>query len=163
MPTTPEATETESVEERRRTSTAHAQGTPGELAVILADTDVLIDFLVGVPPVKNQIAEYIKSEQLQTTAVTCFELLSGVDEDKRGQAVHQLLDALKVLPLDCAAARRVAEVRRKLDRTGEAIGMGDSLIAGIALTHGPPLFTRNLADFQRVENLELVKLRKSAS
>ena len=71
--------------EGRRGLTAYGKGTPGELAVILADTDVLIDFLVGVQPVKNQIADYIKAEQLQTTAVTCFELLSGADESKRGR------------------------------------------------------------------------------
>ena len=131
--------------------------------MILADTDVLIDFLVGVQPVKDQIADYIKAEQLQTTAVTCFELLSGAGESKRGDAVRRLLDALNVLPLDREAARHAADVRRKLDRKGEAIGMGDSLIAGIALTHSLPLFTRNKAHFQRVENLELVKLNESAS
>jgi predicted nucleic acid-binding protein len=133
------------------------------LAVILADTDVLIDFLAGVQPVKNQIAGYIKAEQLQTTAVTCFELLSGAGENKRGHAVRQLLDALNVLPLDRNAARNAADVRRKLDRAGQAIGMGDSLIAGIALAHSMPLFTRNRAHFERVENLELVKMGGTTS
>jgi predicted nucleic acid-binding protein len=33
--------------------------------------------------------------------------------------------------------------------------MGDSLIAGIALAHGLPLFTRNGTHFERVENLKL--------
>jgi predicted nucleic acid-binding protein len=124
--------------------------------VILADSDVLIDFLTGVQPVKNQIAEYINADQLQTSAVSCFELLSGAGEDKRGHAVRQLLDSLSVLPLDRVAARYAADVRRKLDRAGQAIGMGDSLIAGIALAHGLPLFTRNRAHFKRVENLKLV-------
>ena len=131
--------------------------------MILGDTDVLIDFLVGVQPVKNQIVEYIKAEQLQTTAVTCFEFLSGADGSRRGHAVRQLLDALNVLPLDRTAASHAAEVRRKLDRAGQTIGMGDSLIAGTALAHSRPLFTRNRAHFERVENLELVKIRESAS
>ena len=131
--------------------------------MIIADTDVLIDFLIGVQPVKNRIAKYVEAEQIQTTAVTCFELLSGADETKRGHAVRQLLDALNVLPLDRAAARRAAAVRRKLERTGEAIGMGDSLIAGIALVHSLPLFTKNRAHFERVENLELIKISESDS
>jgi predicted nucleic acid-binding protein len=133
------------------------------LALILADTDVLIDFLVGVQPVKNQIAQYIKAERLETTAITCFELLSGADQTKRGHAVRQLLDALNVLPLDREAARHAAEVRRKLDQAGQTIGMGDSLIAGIALAHSLPLFTRNRAHFERVEKLELVKVGEFAS
>ncbi len=131
--------------------------------MILADTDVLIDFLVGVQPVKNQIAQYIKAERLETTAITCFELLSGADQTKRGHAVRQLLDALSVLPLDREAARHAAEVRRKLDRAGQTLGMGDSLIAGIALAHNLPLFTRNRAHFERVEKLELVKVGEFAS
>ncbi len=65
--------------------------------MILAGTDLLIDFLVSFQPVKNQIAGYIKAEQLQTTVVTCSDLLSGADESKRGHAVRQLLHALKVL------------------------------------------------------------------
>lgn len=124
--------------------------------MIVADTDVLIDFLTGVQPAKDQIAEYIAAEQLQTTAVTCFELLSGVGENKRGHAVRQLLESLGALPLDRAAAEHAADVRRKLERTGQRIGMGDSLIAGIALAHALPLFTRNRSHFERVENLHLV-------
>jgi tRNA(fMet)-specific endonuclease VapC len=133
------------------------------LAVIIADTDVLIDFLVGAQPVANQIVEYIKTEQIQTTAVTSFELLSAANDGKRGQAVRRLIDALHVLPLDRDAARRAAKVRRTLDRAGQAIGMGDSLIAGIALAYGLPLFTGNKAHFQRVENLELVKIGAATS
>lgn len=124
--------------------------------MIVADTDVLIDFLTGIQPVKDQIARYISTDQLQTTAVSCFELLSGAGENKRGHTARQLLESLSVLPLDRAAARHAADVRRKLDRTGQKIGMGDSLIAGIALAHGLPLFTRNRVHFERVENLKLV-------
>jgi tRNA(fMet)-specific endonuclease VapC len=126
--------------------------------VILGDSDVLIDFLTGVQPVSKQIAEYMKAGQLQTTAVNSFELLSGAGDNKRGRAVRQLVDALTVLPLDRAAAARAADVRRELERTGQPIGMGDSLIAGIALAHSLPLFTRNRAHFERVANLELIEI-----
>jgi predicted nucleic acid-binding protein len=36
--------------------------------------------------------------------------------------------------------------------------MADSLIAGIALAHSLPLFTRNTAHFERVEDLELIEM-----
>ena len=124
--------------------------------MIVADTDVLIDFLASVQPATDQIAEYIAADQLQTTAVSCFELLSGAGENKRGHAVRQLLELLGVLPLDRAAAEHAADVRRKLEHTGRKIGMGDSLIAGIALAHDVPLLTRNRSHFERVENLKLV-------
>lgn len=126
--------------------------------MIAADTDVLIDFLTGVEPVAAQISGYVAADQLQTTAVTCFELLSGAGEGKRGDTIRRLLAALPVLPLDRDAAEQAAAVRRELDRAGQTIGMGDSLIAGIALTHGVRLFTRNRKHFDRVANLKLVDI-----
>lgn len=126
--------------------------------MILADTDVLIDFLTGIQPVAKQVEEYIKAEQMQTTAVNSFELLSGAGDNKRGRAVRQLVDSLAILPLDRSAAELAAAIRRELERTGQPIGMGDSLIAGIALAHSLPLFTRNRTHFERVANLELIKV-----
>jgi tRNA(fMet)-specific endonuclease VapC len=61
-----------------------------------------------------------------------------------------------VLPLDRAAAERAADVRRKLEQSGQAIGMGDSLIAGITLANNAQLFTRNKKHFERVGGLDLV-------
>ena len=122
--------------------------------MIVADTDVLIDFLARVQPATHQVAEYIAADQLQPTAVNYFELLSRAGENKRGLAVRQLLESLSVLQLDRAAAEHAADVRRKLERTGRKIGMGDTLIAGIALAHDMPLLTRNKSHFERVENLK---------
>ncbi len=79
--------------------------------MIVADTDVLIDYLSGVEPVAAQIAGYVASDQLRTTPVTCFELLSGAGEGKRGDAIRRLIGALVVLPLDRDAAEDAAAVR----------------------------------------------------
>jgi tRNA(fMet)-specific endonuclease VapC len=128
--------------------------------LILADTDVLIDYLAGIEPIQAQIARYAEASRLQTTAVTCFELLSGAGVGKKGDAIRDLLHALTVLPLDREAATRAAEVRRALGGTGQPIGMGDSLIAGIALLHNVALFTRNRRHFERVPHLKLVDLEE---
>ncbi len=126
--------------------------------MILADTDVLIDYLAGVQPVQNLILGYADAGKLQTTAITCFELLSGAGPGKRGQAVLRLLETISVLPLDRTAAERAALVRRLLERKGQPIGMADSLIAGIALVNDFPLLTRNRSHFERVEHLKLVEI-----
>jgi tRNA(fMet)-specific endonuclease VapC len=128
--------------------------------LIVADTDVLIDYLEGILPVKAQITGYAKARRLQTTAITCFELLSGAGEGKRGDAIRALVSALPILPLDLQAATRAAEVRRDLEGAGQSIGMADSLIAGIALAHNMALFTRNRKHFERVPHLKLVDIRE---
>lgn len=124
--------------------------------MIIADTDVLIDFLAGTQPIADQVKAYAASDTLQTSVITCFELLSGARDSKRGDRVRRLVAAIPVLPLDREAATRAADVRQRLASTGTPIGMADSLIAGIALVNGLPLLTRNRKHFEKVEGLRLL-------
>ena len=124
--------------------------------MILADTDVLIDYLAGTHSIADQVKSYIESDRFQTTAVSCFELLSGAGDNRRGDEVRRLLAAIPVLALDREGATQAAIVRQQLSSDGLSIGMGDSLIAGIALANDLPLFTRNLKHFENVRNLDLI-------
>lgn len=126
--------------------------------MILADTDVLIDYLMGTQPMANLVLEYSESNTLQTSAITCFELLSGAKEGKRGDKVRHLVATIPVLPLDRTAAAQAAAVRQQLVSSGFAIGMADSLIAGIALVNDLALLTRNRKHFEHVEGLQLLPL-----
>jgi len=123
--------------------------------MILADTDVLIDFLAGRAPGAARVTREIQSGDLWTTVITRFEMLSGARGPREIRIVGDLLDSLKIAPLDIAAADRAAEVRRSLERKGAAIGMADSLIAGIALQVGATLLARNRRHFERVDGLAL--------
>ena len=131
--------------------------------MIVADTDVLIDYLAGTQPVADRVMAYAESDSLQTSVITCFELLSGARDGKRGDRVRRLVAAIPVLPLDRDAATRAAAVRQRLARSGVSIGMADSLIAGIALVNNLPLLTRNRKHFENVEGLRLLPLGQSAN
>ena len=65
---------------------------------------------------------YVAAEQLQTSAVTCFELLSGARKGERGDRVRNLVALLRVLPFDRNAAMRAAEIRQQLEKAGLPIG-----------------------------------------
>jgi len=125
--------------------------------MIVADTDVLIDFLEGRPGAQT-VAEALAAGQLQTTAISCFEVLSGARPAHLLKAAQTLLDSFLVLPLDSRAAQTAAQVRRELERSGFGIGMADSLIAGVVLLNGGTLLTRNVRHFQRVPHLSLADL-----
>lgn len=127
--------------------------------MIVADTDVLIDFLAGQEPAAARIALELEQGDLHTTAVTRFELLAGARAERQRKGILKLLAALATLPLDVAAADRAAAVRRDLEKRGAPIGMADSLIAGIVLEAGGILLTRNRAHFERVEGLALGRMR----
>jgi tRNA(fMet)-specific endonuclease VapC len=126
--------------------------------MIVADTDVLIDFLGGREPAAGRVTREIESGNLWTTVITRFELLSGARGSRELRIVSELLNSIKIAPLDVSAADRATLVRRILERKGVGIGMADSLIAGIAIHIGAVLLTRNRRHFERVEGLDVAQL-----
>ena len=124
--------------------------------MIIADTDVLIDFLRG-KGAADRIATEIKTGGLHTTAISAFELWAGSKTDHQNHAVEKLLAALIIIPLDEDAAKRAAKVRVELDKMNATIGMADSLIAGICLDRDGTLITRNKKHFERVSGIKLVR------
>lgn len=129
--------------------------------MIVADTDVLIDFLSGRDPGAEWVALELTRGLLRTTAVTRFELLCGARDARQENTIRQLLAAIPTLPLDQQAADLAARVRRSLQKSGESVGMADSLIAGIVLSQGATLLTRNRRHFERVSGLHLAELPSS--
>lgn len=125
------------------------------MALTIADTDVLIDFLGGQAPGAARVAAALERGELATTAVTRFELRAGARGPKQERVLRELLEAIPTLALDALAADRAAAVRRDLERRGVGIGMADSLIAGIVLTTRGTLLTRNRRHFDRVPDLRL--------
>lgn len=126
--------------------------------MIVADSDVLIDFLAGRDPAATRVEMELGTDSFSTTAVSRFELLAGARDRTAEGLVRRLLDAIPTLPLERESADRAAAVRRALEGRGAAIGMADSLIAGIVLTHDAILLTRNRKHFERVEGLKLASL-----
>jgi predicted nucleic acid-binding protein len=126
--------------------------------MIVADSDVLIDGLRGRKPMVDRVALELKQAALATTVVNCFEILSGAKDEPERKKVEKLLAALVILPVDEAAARRAAEVRRHLESRGLGIGMAEYLIAGVCLERDCVLLTRNREHFERVSGLALGRL-----
>jgi predicted nucleic acid-binding protein len=122
------------------------------VAVFIADTDVLIDFLRGSGEAERIRIE-IRTGRLSTTAITAFELWAGAGSQPQIAAVETLLGALSILPLDPTSARRAAQIHRDLARKGTAIGMADALIAGLCLEHDAILLTRNRRHYERVPGI----------
>jgi tRNA(fMet)-specific endonuclease VapC len=127
------------------------------MAVVVADSDVLIDFLTGRGPGAEAVRTALRAGDLVTTVISRFELLSGAQSARQEAKLRLLLERLPALGLDEVAADRVAEVRRSLDRSGEPIGMGDSLVAGIVLANDLALLTRNVKHFSRVRGLRFAQ------
>ncbi|MCK6556986.1 type II toxin-antitoxin system VapC family toxin [Candidatus Binatia bacterium] len=123
--------------------------------MIVADTDVLVDYLRGRNPMAARVEIELQTRGFATTVVTAFELWTGARTPRQSSAVEMLLAAMTILPLDADGARKGAEARSALLARGEDIGMADCLIAGICLREGAMLITGNRRHFARIDGLKL--------
>jgi tRNA(fMet)-specific endonuclease VapC len=123
--------------------------------VIIADSDVLIDFLRGHGDGARRVALELGSRSFATTAITSFELRSGAHTARQRKSVDTLLAAMTILPFGAEEAQLAADIRRELESQGQAIGMADYLIAAVCISNRGILLTRNLKHFERIKTLEV--------
>lgn len=100
-----------------------------------------------------------RNVRLGLTAVTRFELSSGIEQSARREeertAVRRLLEAYPTYALDSPAADRAGLLHGSLLARETAVGVMDVLIAAVALEQGVPVLTRNRKDFGRIPGLPL--------
>lgn len=126
--------------------------------MILADTDVLIDFLAGSEPGAGAVREALQNGQLVTSSISHFELFCGARTARQREKLERLFQVLPVLGFTDRASARAAEVYRTLEAGGGRIGSADCMIAGLALESGRTLLTRNLRHFERVRGLRVAPM-----
>ena len=115
----------------------------------LLDSTLLIDHANRDEPA-GELLERLHSElhELYTCDVVTCETLSQGDASHL-RHLRRLLDALEYIATSPAAARWAAASRLKRHRAGGKLGLGDSLIAGVAAELGATVVTRNRPDFER--------------
>jgi predicted nucleic acid-binding protein len=124
--------------------------------VVVADTDVFLDYLEG-RGAEAAVTALLRKRKLATTAVTVFEVWRGLESAVARREAALALRGVRVYAMNAEVARRAAELQRQL--RGNEIGDHDTMIAGTCLAVGRPLLTRNVRHFQRVPGLELVQAR----
>ena len=103
------------------------------------DSDVLIDYLQGIPAAKAELRRYRRP---QYSIISFMELLAGARSEAERQAAEALLATLTRLELTEAVARRAVELRQSLH-----LKLPDAIVLATAEVEGCILVTRNTRDF----------------
>ena len=126
--------------------------------MIILDTNVVSE-LMEVEPAAEVEAWLDRTEEsaLWLTAILVFEIKGGLDRMDDGRRKRRLLAALdallqidfreRVLPFDLDAAMEAARLDAERERRGRPIDVRDTLIAGIAISRGAAIATRNVRHF----------------
>ncbi|HZA50387.1 MAG TPA: type II toxin-antitoxin system VapC family toxin [Myxococcaceae bacterium] len=122
--------------------------------MIIADSDVLIDFLRGRGAARR-VAIELETRSFGTTAITAFEIHSGARTPRQKKSVETLLEAMTILPFGPEEARIAADIRHEMESQGHPIGMADYMIAAVCIAADGVLLTRNRKHFERIKQLKL--------
>jgi predicted nucleic acid-binding protein len=124
--------------------------------LIVVDTDVIIDFFRDISPAANVFAELISLEKAAMTAISVFELYAGIEGAKRLRQIETLVQELIILPLNTLEAAIAGRIYTQLKSRGKLVGTHDILIAAICLANDLPLYTKNIAHFSEIKDIQLL-------
>ena len=126
--------------------------------MIVVDSNVASEMMAEHPePRVIAWLDSLEPERLWLNAVTIFEIKRGIDDLDPGRRKRALLLAFealvtrdfenRVLPFDHAAATLAAQIDVDRERRGRPVGFADTQIAGIAVSRGAAIATRNVRHF----------------
>lgn len=130
--------------------------------MIVLDTDVFSAVLKSGYPGRDGVIAWLDRQaehELCITAVTQFEVLSGIEKLAEGRKRRALEGALsqamemfegRVLPFDRLAAEAAGNLYGARRRGGRTVGMADTQIAGIAISVNASVATRNTRHFSDI-------------
>lgn len=104
----------------------------------LFDTNVLIDYLAGVPQARDELARY---EQRSISTITRAEILIRAADDTQ-TAIRAWLESFELIVPDRAVVDRAVDLRRKW-----GIRLPDAIIWASAQIHSLLLVSRNATAF----------------
>ncbi len=127
--------------------------------MIILDTNVLSALMLERPD--QAVVAWLDEQRasaVATTVLTVFEIMAGIERLPAGRRRSflelsfrtTLNEALgrRVIALDESGAEAAGRVDASLRRLNRTIGSTDTLIAGIALSAGATLATRNIRHFE---------------
>lgn len=103
------------------------------------DSDVLIDFLQGIPAAREELALY---RDPRYSVISLMELLCGARNPDERRAVETLLASMTRIELTEQVARHAVDLRQSL-----RLKLPDAVVLASAEVEGCILVTRNKRDF----------------
>ena len=107
------------------------------------DTNILIDFLNGAVPAREEVEAY---DETLISRITWMEVLVGASNENDEHVIRLFLRRFRVIELTDRIAEHAIELRRT-----RRLKMPDAIILASALSADSRLITRNTRDFCRTD------------
>ena len=123
--------------------------------MLTIDTNILIYYTSGDRAISDFLIRILEEKRtlfLPTIVIVEFLSFPKLLESER-RTFSILFPQLSVVPLTYDIALLAAEIRKV-----HGLKLGDGVIAATAIINKAPLLTRNVRDFKRIPNLEVVRI-----
>lgn len=125
---------------------------------VLLDTDVFSELLKGINQrVAAKAFSYHATLGYYTICtITVLEIVKGWHKRQREDKIQQFFAEIteaEVLTMQLSDAELAGRIYADLERTGQPIGLADSMITAIAIQDNLTLVTGNLSYYQRIQGL----------
>lgn len=124
--------------------------------MIAVDTSVWIEFFRGRQPVADKLAALLDRDEVALPVPVRIEILTGVRASEQPR-IGGLLAALPLLQPTDSTWDRIETWAVTGAAAGQRFGVGDLLVAAIALEHQQTVWSLD-ADFRRMARLGFVAL-----
>lgn len=112
----------------------------------LLDTNILIDYLNGIPDAGKEIGRY---RDKAISLITWMEVMAGATV-RDEQIIKTFLAQFEMLPIDATVSAEAVAIRR-----ARKIKLPDAIILATARTTGRLLVTRNTKDFPAGQDVDV--------
>lgn len=127
---------------------------------MILDTTFLIDVMRTDPEAVSR-ARRLEIEQIsqRVPGIVVFGLFVGVGHTDRTEEeidrIEALLDARPILDVDERTLRKAGRIKGQLMAAGDDVGAADVLVGATGAVRDEPVLTRNVADFERIPDLDV--------
>jgi hypothetical protein len=115
----------------------------------LIDSNVIIDLIGKKLPIKT--INVIALNSIFSSDVSRIEVLGFSNSIEEEESFISFFSDLQILSLDEAVIQKSIQIRKQ-----KRIKLGDAIIAATAMVHNLKLITRNVVDFNCIDDLELI-------
>ncbi|MBR4807409.1 MAG: type II toxin-antitoxin system VapC family toxin [Lachnospiraceae bacterium] len=123
------------------------------------DTNTIIYYIKGRYPALDLKLRHTPAQSVFIPSIVKAEIEFGAvksrDYRKTIELYNRFFEAFTIVPFDEKMTADYGRTRADLERRGEVIGPNDLIIAATALSMEATLVTRNIAEFRRVEGLQV--------
>ena len=123
----------------------------------LLDTNICIFMRKNTFPAMSDHVDKLPPGALAMSVITWGELVTGAEKSQQRERtlanLTRLREIVPVLELDDEIGDHYGEIRGRLERAGQPIGVKDNWIAAHARALGLTLVTNNAGEFARVSGL----------